>query len=201
MSEVTDDYAALMLDYSAGALAPAFRLLVDVHLDMREEGRVFTNHADAIGGAFLERITPAPMSSTPLPVGAGEKPAEAETFDAVRSRITMAAEGPDGLAWRWRLPGLREHRLPLSGASLLRIPAGRAMPRHGHDGQELTLILSGAFEDERGHYSAGEIVFADAAIEHRPRVTGDGECVCLVVESGRPRLRTWWGRAIGRAVH
>lgn len=196
MQHAPDDYAALMLDYAAGALPPAFRLLVEVHADLNRGARGWVAQADATGGALLEQVEPVPMAATLLPPRLVEQPEKADAWSAARSRITLAADGADGLAWRRSLFGFMDHRLPIAGASLLKIPAGRAMPRHTHGGDELTLVLRGAFADERGLYQAGELVFADAHVEHTPRVIGDAECVCLTAETGALRIRTWWARPL-----
>jgi putative transcriptional regulator len=204
MNDAQPDYAALIMDYASGALPPAFRLLVDVHFDIRPEAKIWAAQAECAGGALLERIEPAPLGATLLPPRLIEEPSPIDVADpmaGVRARIALAASGEDGLAWRRRLIGFMDHRLPIPGASLVKIPAGRAMPRHGHEGEELTLVLRGAFEDERGTYQRGDLVFADAAIEHTPRVTADDACVCLIAETGGLKLRTWWGRAIAGWVH
>jgi predicted ChrR family anti-sigma factor len=39
-------------------------------------------------------------------------------------------------------------------ARLLYIPAGQAMPEHGHRGMELTLVLKGAYRDETDRFRA-----------------------------------------------
>ncbi|MBU6371716.1 MAG: cupin domain-containing protein [Alphaproteobacteria bacterium] len=203
MQDVSHDYAALMLDYAAGALPPAFRLLVDVHLDLRPEARPFAAEADCVGGALLETITPAPMAATLLPPRlADDGPAEpAPALSGLRSRIALAASGDDGLAWRPRAFGFFDHRLPLEGAYLVKIPARRGIPRHTHGGEELTLVLHGAFRDDRGVYRPGDLVFADGNVEHAPRVVGDEACVCLIAETGATKLRTWWSRPFAALVH
>lgn len=203
MHDDSHDYAALMLDYAAGALPPAFRLLVDVHLDLRPDARTFAAGADCVGGALLESIPPAPMAATPLPPrlpeDAGPEPAPA--LSGLRSRIALAASGEDGLAWRPRAFGFFDHRLPLEGAYLVKIPARRGIPRHTHGGEELTLVLHGAFADDRSVYRPGDLVFADGKVEHAPRVIGDEACVCLIAETGATRLRTWWSRPFAGLIH
>lgn len=198
MSASSSDYAALMLDYAAGALPPAFQLVVEAHFDLRPDARHLAADIETAGGVLLERIAPAPVAATPLPTRLSDDVAASapDSRAGVRARIALAASGEDGLAWRPRFFGFHDHRLPIAGASLIKIAAGRAMPRHTHEGDELTLVLRGAFEDERGIYERGEIVFADRAVEHTPRVRADEECVCLIAETGAIRLRTWWARAL-----
>jgi putative transcriptional regulator len=187
-----------MLDYAAGALPPAFQRVVEAHFDLSSNARRLAADIETAGGALLERILPAPVAATPLPTRQSDTTSASgpDVWSGVRARIALAASGEDGLAWRSRFFGFHEHKLPIAGASLVKIPAGRAMPRHTHEGDELTLVLRGAFEDERGIYERGEIVFADRAVEHTPRVSAGEECVCLIAETGVIRLRNWWGRAL-----
>ena len=68
-------------------------------------------------------------------------------------------------------------------ATLLRIAAGRAIPKHTHRGLEMTLVLDGAFADEAGQYSSGDVCVADGKIEHQPIAGIAQDCLCLVVAS------------------
>lgn len=198
-----NDYTAMMVDYAAGGLAPAAALVVETHLALRPDGAGDVLAADALGGLLLEALPPAAMAAAPLPSGfaQAERAVDRALSDA-RARIRMAAEGGAGLAWTPRFPGWGEHVLPVAGAALVRIGAGKAMLRHGHGGQELTLVLYGAFEDEFGRYEPGDIVVADSQIEHRPRVSGRSACICLTAVEGGYRL-PWWAalaqKMMGRA--
>jgi putative transcriptional regulator len=182
----------MMVDYAAGGLAPAAALVVETHLALRPDRAEDALAADALGGLLLEALPPAPMATAPLASGFAQAERTIDrTLSDARARIRMAAEGGEGLAWTPRFPGWGEHLLPVAGASLIRIGAGKAMPRHGHVGQELTLVLYGAFEDEFGRYQTGDIVVADGQIAHRPRVSGRRECICLTAVEGGYRL-PWW---------
>ena len=79
---------------------------------------------------------------------------------------------------------------------LLRIAKGRNVPEHGHNGQELTLILRGAYQDEIGHFKAGDVADLDEHIEHQPRVVSDEDCICLVALEAPTRFKGWVSRAM-----
>jgi putative transcriptional regulator len=66
---------------------------------------------------------------------------------------------------------------------LLRIPAGAAVPRHGHEGLEIGVVLAGACRDERGHFRCGDIFMADPSVVHGPVGDATSDCVCLMVMS------------------
>lgn len=191
-------YEALMLDYASGSLWPAADLLVRQHLTMRSDAAAFAHAADALGGALLEGMAPAPMAAQPLAAKFAPPRAVPSEIPSAAARIALAAEGGEGLAWRWRFPGFREHLLPVEGMSLVKIDPGRALPRHGHEGEEYTLVLTGAFSDGVGDYSVGDIAFADGAVEHQPRVTSAEACICLTAVRGRLQMKSMAGRLAAR---
>jgi putative transcriptional regulator len=199
-----ENYPALLMDYAAGALPPAQALLVDVHLGLKPSARAAAAAFEVAGGLLLEALPAAPMAAAPLTnlrQGAALEP-PLTPWCAESSRLIEAARfGGQGLAWRRRLFGPMEHALPLPGAKLIRFEPGAVAPRHGHTGQELTLVLTGAFADENGRYEIGDIAFADADVEHSPRVLGDAPCVCLVAQDGRSLLAPWFARATRRFFH
>ena len=63
---------------------------------------------------------------------------------------------------------------------LLGIGPGIAIPRHSHKGVEMICVLKGAYEDRGERHGPGDFACNDEAVEHRPRVTREAECVCLV---------------------
>jgi len=72
---------------------------------------------------------------------------------------------------------------------LLEIPAGKSMPKHGHESHEATLVLYGGYSDEKGYYNKGDLVVANSDEVHSP-VSSDKEgCICLVVYSGSLKFK------------
>ena len=68
------------------------------------------------------------------------------------------------------------------------------MPQHTHHGNELTLVLKGAFTDETGLYARGDVAFATSDIDHQPVAEADEECLCFAVVDGGLRLTGPVGR-------
>ena len=209
MSHIATD--EFLLDHAAGASSPPVGLLLATHLALNPAARRRYRDFEALGGAMLERIDPvatAPdafarlmaridtpparsdAAATP-PRAPGHGDAEPDTLPApLRSHI---AGGIDALPWRQVTRGVHEAALPVVGPGgersvLLRIAAGRAVPRHTHRANEMTLVLDGNFADEGGHYARGDLSITDPSIEHQP-VAGTGrDCLCLVVTSAPIRL-------------
>lgn len=64
-------------------------------------------------------------------------------------------------------------------SSLLHIDKNGKVPSHTHKGFELTLLLEGSFEDERGTYVKGDFIWLTNQVTHTPR-TKEG-CLCFTV--------------------
>ena len=81
-----------------------------------------------------------------------------------------------------------------SSLRLLRIKKGRKVPEHGRNGQEMTMILQGAYEDEIGHFGVGDVADLDVDIEHQPVVVSEEDCICLAATEAPTRFKGLAGR-------
>ena len=77
---------------------------------------------------------------------------------------------------------------------LMRIKGGTTLPRHTHEGRELTLVLSGGFSDSAGHYLPGDLALADTSVDHQPIADPGEDCLCLAVTDAPLRLTGAVGR-------
>lgn len=181
---------SLLMAYSAGQLPEAFNLVVATHLSMCDECRAALGGFDAIGGALVESAEGAAVSDTAfdatLAMIASFKPA----VDTAARKIGIFPEplsdyvggDLDAVKWQSLGRGVRQAILPTSkGASvrLLHIPAGQAMPDHGHRGMELTLVLQGAFSDGVGRYNRGDLDMETEKTQHTPVAEVGLPCICL----------------------
>lgn len=194
----------LLMAYSAGNLPEAFNLAVATHIALCDECRARLASFDAIGGAVLER---AQEDGLALQDGAlAETLARIKTTPATtkpipeRKRATVLPEplagyvGGDIDAIRWRNigGGVRQAILPTSKhatARMLYIPAGVAVPDHGHNGLEMTLVLQGAFADETARFARGDIEIADEDLDHQPIAEPGEDCICLAVTDAPLKFR------------
>jgi len=181
----------LMMGYAAGILPEAFNLVVATHLSLCDESRAGVESYEAVGGAVLEgseseklspdafadclrRIKsdrPAAVKPAPAPVGVFPTPLQSYV-------------GGDVGAVKWRAlgGGVKQAILPTAKgatARLLYIPAGSAVPDHGHRGTELTLVLQGAFTDEVDRFGRGDIEIANEDLNHQPIAEMGADCICL----------------------
>ena len=90
----------------------------------------------------------------------------------------------DAIQWRPVGMGVKQAILPTSkdaAARLLFIPAGAAMPDHGHGGLEMTMVLQGAFIDSGERFARGDVEVATSDLAHTPIADIGEDCICLAV--------------------
>jgi len=202
-----------LLTCASGKLAAGPSVVVRAHCDMCAECRERLSDLEAVGGALLVCLSATAMSEDALARALARLNADKPDLPSKRSAdVSFTGTAyPRSLArhrigrFRWLAPGFRRSRVALnSGAEanvfLMRIGAGRMMPEHGHSEREYTLVLSGSFRDELGHYGAGDFIELDSSVEHQPKVDLDGECVCLAALEGEMRLNGFFGRLLQRIL-
>lgn len=191
----------LVLDAASGAAPDAIRVLAACQAELNDDAGQRLGGAEAAFGVLLEDCSGAAISAELLPQTLARLdeetcPATPRHRDGADRTYPIALErilSPhEPIVWKPRFGGMSEHVIdrlcePGVHVRLLKLPAGWRAPEHAHGGDELTLVLSGAFKDEAGVYYAGELCHAGSGHLHRPAVAGDEECVCLVVEFGALR--------------
>jgi anti-sigma factor ChrR (cupin superfamily) len=58
----------------------------------------------------------------------------------------------------------------------------------------MVCVLKGAYADGEALHGPGDFAVNDEAVDHRPTVAVDGECVCLICADGALVARDWVGR-------
>jgi putative transcriptional regulator len=189
-----------MLDAASGAAPRAVRVLAACHGALNRDAGATLTAAETAFGALLESGPRAPVSPGSYDAVLARLDETAPVDDAPAPRSAwlprplvsaLARSGDPG--WRRRFGGYHEIVLsdlcePGVRARLLSIPKGKGAPEHDHEGEELTLVLSGSFVDGRGRYARGDACVAEPGVVHRPRVDSDDTCVCFAVELGDWRL-------------
>ena len=193
-----------LLAYAAGTLDEAFMVVAASHIAVCPACRAAVKGAEALGGALLDRMDDAPVSADcrartmasleqALFSGHRRMKQPSELPLPLASRLSVARF--DDLPWKKKAPGVAMLDLKLSAGAggqlkLMRIGAGRAMPEHGHGGEEITLVLKGAYSDHMGRFGEGDVADLDEAIEHRPVVDEDRDCICLVATERPTRFKS-----------
>ncbi len=188
---LTDD---LLMGYSAGTLPEAFNLVVATHISMCDECRARLASFDAVGGELVAKSETVEMAENSL-TAVMEKIKASAGISEDRPKCVRApnavfptplqeyvAGDLDSVKWRRVGGGVSQAILKTSSDAtvrLLRIPAGTAVPDHGHRGTELTLVLQGAFVDETDRFGAGDIEVAGEELHHTPVAEAGMDCICL----------------------
>lgn len=189
-----------MLAYAAGHLPEAFSLVVATHLSLCDDCRAQAGAFEAVGGALLGAGSGIAMDAQaldralaridgPLPPARPEARA-ADIFPAPLAGYV----GGDLASVRWqRVGGGVRQAILRTGkgatARLVLIPAGKAVPDHGHRGLELTLVLQGTFADTAGRYDRGDVEISDDAVVHTPAALAGEDCICLTASEAPLRFR------------
>ena len=202
--------AELLIDYASGAMPGAERAMIAAHLAFCPGCCRMSGACDAIGGALLDAIEPARLPPNLLNRTLAEIDAICGGEPARKSKPSGAyLELPElfrrqlcpELAtepWRKLLGGFGARPVPLDCKSgrivLLKAPAGKAMPRHKHEGDEWTVVRRVGFSDEAGRYETGDFVACGADKEHTPVAAPREGCICAVLLRGDLRFTGLKGR-------
>ena len=207
----------LLIAHAAGRLPEPVALAVATHLALNPAARSRYRRYEAFGGALLRGQEPARLAEGAWdrlldrlearraePPGEPADPSRRHDGPALPLPLRDYVPGPlDSLRWR-NYGTAAEAEIPIRApgyrTTLVRVRAGRAVPRHTHEGNELTVVLEGAFHDEAGHYRRGDLAIADRAVDHSPVADEDGDCLCLAVTDAPLRLTGTFGRLLNPFV-
>jgi putative transcriptional regulator len=197
-----------ILAYAAGTLDEAFMVVAASHLALCPTCRKAVHEAETLGGELLGQMTGNDVSDDcrqktlaaldrasihRLPIAAPKS-----ELPVALSRL-LNVSSFDQLQWKKKAPGVAmcSVKLPEHAKGklmLMRIGAGYAMPGHGHGGEEITLVLKGAYRDHLGHFARGDVADLDEEIEHQPVVDKEQDCICLVATERPTRFKSVFAR-------
>ena len=186
---------SILMGYAAGTLPEAFNLMVATHVSLCDECRARLEGFEAVGGAVLEQRASNEVAMDEGSLAATLSLIAGGAQDEIRvpTVANSVLPGPlqsyvggdlDDVQWRAVGMGVKQAILPTSkdaSARLLFIPAGAAMPDHGHHGLEMTMVLQGAFQDEDDYFARGDVEVADTDTHHTPVADIHEDCICLAV--------------------
>jgi len=193
----------VLMAYSAGTLPEAFNLVVATHISLCDECRARMESFDSVGGAVLDRVDAIDVSDAclteTLAMIAGleqdkpalNRPRKSVFPDPLRDYV---GGDLDSIEWKKLGGGVSQYLLETSRDAtvrLLHIPAGTAVPDHGHHGMELTLVLKGAFLDGDERFARGDIEIADEHLDHTPVADVGEDCICLAATDARLKFNNW----------
>lgn len=211
---ISDDF---LVEYAAGTLSEGWSLGVASHLALCPECRHRLAAMEGAAGALLDKIDTGgseddawarmkgrlgeirveDVSRPASPAPATQAEPEGVLPEPLRSYV-----GGDIHEVKWRALGRGAYQILIDTGDkttqtrLLRIPAGKPVPEHTHQGRELTLVLSGSFRDEVDRFGRGDIEEADGTLLHQPKADEDQDCICLAVTEAPLRFSSWIVRLV-----
>ncbi|MFN0192818.1 MAG: ChrR family anti-sigma-E factor [Aestuariivirga sp.] len=203
---------ATILAYAAGTLDPAISIVVASHIAWCPECRAEVRRAERIGGELVDGLDGELVSQNcrertfaslgtaalhRLPVKTAHPGREELPYPLQR---LLGPRGLEALNWKKKVPGISIADIPVSGGkSVLKVMSlapGIAMPVHGHRGEEITMILKGAYSDEMGRFAKGDVADLDEDVEHKPVVERGETCICLIAEEAPARFKSIFARLL-----
>lgn len=189
---------AMLAAYVSGNLPHAFAVVVAAHVSLCEECRAAIEAHQAVGGTVLEVSEAVALSENAkadilAQLDAPYAPAPVYKRSGVFPGPVMEALKGKPPRWKALGMGVRQDILSDDKAGSLRllyIPPGRAVPNHGHNGVELTLVLQGSFSDETGQFRIGDVEVADEQLDHTPIADTGAACICLAATDAPLRFRS-----------
>jgi putative transcriptional regulator len=198
-----------LMRMAAGTLGAGLALVVSVHLERCAVCREQIANFEAVGGAILDKMPPAPLAADLFArtLERLETPTKPAREKALVKHPDLGIELPRAVRncevgpWKWLGPGFMWSKIKIAGnpdakVMLLKGKAGLHLPAHGHTGLEFMQVLSGSLWDERGQYFPGDLDEAGEDVDHRPIVGEGSECICLAALEGDTRLHGLLGRLL-----
>lgn len=205
---------ATLVSYSAGSLPTALAVVASSHLERCKVCRKHLLDADQIGGVLMQQQrVDAPTESAReamLALLDDEPQIEltASSTDMVEERdpdrLPSALHPWFGhsmraLHWRRVAPGVQRilaSNIQGGDLMLLRIAPGSKLPLHSHGGNELTMILDGAYDDVLGHFGPGDVADLDAETLHQPVTSPGVPCICVAATDAPLKFSGWMARTL-----
>ena len=193
---------------------PAIALLAETAAAVRAGPAYVRREDDVAGAVFLAEEAPAALTADALDQvlreidraalrderaaratgGQGTRMAElAQLPSPVRE---AALEALKHRGWSFGGFGIRRLGLSANGRTLvelMRIQPGFGAAQHDHAADELTLILTGAYNDGHARYEPGDISLAKPGFSHAPTAEPGEICYVLAVSYGPPRFLGGFG--------
>ena len=207
-----------LMSYASGTLPGAIAGLVACHVSMCPICFAQVRRLEMVGGLLLERMNavgsgePRRMPSTWDGSGSSAKrleplmPAPAtvpsDEADPVLPRPLAEYLGMSGdeIPWRSVVKGLQQYwiKLPKEAGYMRLVKAAPRFPllEHQHRGMELTMVLKGSYRDETGEYFRGDVADLCDDVQHRPKVSSEEECICILASEQLPRYTQMFARIL-----
>ena len=197
--------------YASGSLSEGMEIFVKGHLHFCPTCRSRVELLEMVAGELLSNSIDTNEVISPSFNNVLNKIASGNTDqkDEIRPLIkggkmpiminNLVGRTSDEISWRFRLPGISDYQISNSNGeeiSLLKAEPGVKIFQHTHEGEEATLVLSGALQDGETVLRAGDVSVVNEEHTHNPASIGYEPCICLIVMSGKVKFTGRFTRAI-----
>ena len=190
-----------LMEYIAGNLTEPHALCIRLHLDQCPHCRSRVDTLDSLGAVMMEQQPKADVSESmfdSILARIDSDTASGEVIAEVRSRMSplqkLLGEDLNSLPWKRQLGDVSvldiSERFPGQSEQVVlqKLAAGGKAPAHTHRGEETTIVLQGAFADQKGVFNQWDFVVLNEQDEHKPVAVGCEDCITLSVLSAPVKL-------------
>ncbi|WP_297798116.1 ChrR family anti-sigma-E factor [uncultured Marinobacter sp.] len=190
-----------LMEYSAGNLTEPHALCIRLHLDKCPHCQSRVDTLESLGAVMMENHPKADVSESMFDsilarIDNGSDDNEVMARVSVRTDPLqkLLGEDLDSLPWKRQLGDVSvldiSERFPGQHEQVVlqKLSAGGKAPVHTHRGEETTIVLQGAFADQKGVFNQWDFVVLNDQDEHKPVAVGCEDCITLSVLSAPVKL-------------
>ncbi|MGB1950864.1 MAG: ChrR family anti-sigma-E factor [Marinobacter sp.] len=190
-----------LMEYSAGNLTEPHALCIRLHLDQCPHCRSRVDTLDSLGAVMMEHQPKADVSESMfdsilsrIDSDTGENEVVTRVINRMSPLQKLLGEDLNSLPWKRQLGDVSvldiSERFPGQSEQVVlqKLAAGGKAPAHTHRGEETTIVLQGAFADQKGVFNQWDFVVLNDQDEHKPVAVGCEDCITLSVLSAPVKL-------------
>ena len=191
-----------LMEFSAGNLSEPHALCIRLHLDQCPHCRSRVDTLDSLGAVMMESQPQVGVSSDMFDAilsRIDSEPDMTETYISTQAKRMsplqkLLGDDLDALPWKRQLGDVSvldiSERFPGQSEQVVlqKLAAGGKAPAHTHRGSETTIVLQGAFSDQKGVFNQWDFVVLNQEDEHKPVAVGCEDCITLSVLSAPVKL-------------
>lgn len=202
-----------LMEFSAGNLSEPHALCIRLHIDQCADCCSRAETLDSLGAVLMESQPKSEVSSGMFDTilsridsdgnsNGGHISTVAKSSGRVSPLAKLLGNDLNTLPWKRQLgdvsvlditdrfPGQKEQVV------LQKLAAGGKAPSHTHHGEETTIVLQGAFADQKGVFNQWDFVVLNQEDDHKPVAVGCEDCITLSVLSAPVKLTGMFGRML-----
>lgn len=191
-----------LMEFSAGNLSEPHALCIRLHLDQCSHCRSRVDTLDSLGAVMMESQPQVGVSSDMFDAilsRIDSEPDMTETYISTQAKRMsplqkLLGDDLNSLPWKRQLGDVSvldiSERFPGQSEQVVlqKLAAGGKAPAHTHRGSETTIVLQGAFSDQKGVFNQWDFVVLNQEDEHKPVAVGCEDCITLSVLSAPVKL-------------